>query len=42
MEKLIIQESNSTTNIEHEARHINDGLLRILAILAQLQSTPSS
>ena len=39
--KLIIQESNSTTNIEHEARHINDGLLRILAILAQLQSTPS-
>ena len=39
--KLIIQESTSTVNIEHEARHINDGLLRILAILAQLQSTPS-
>ena len=39
--KLIIQESTSIVNIEHEARHINDGLLRILAILAQLQSTPS-
>lgn len=39
--KLIIQESTSTVNNEHEARHINDGLLRILAILAQLQSTPS-
>lgn len=39
--KLIIQESTLTVNIEHEARHINDGLLRILAILAQLQSTPS-
>ena len=39
--KLIIQESTSTVNIEHEARHINDCLLRILAILAQLQSTPS-
>lgn len=39
--KLIIEESNSLINIEHEARHINDGLLRILAILAQLESTPS-
>lgn len=39
--KLIIEEDNSVINIQHEARHINDGLLRILAILAQLQSTPS-
>jgi len=39
--KLIIQEATSGIDIEHEARHINDGLLRILAILAQLQSTPS-
>lgn len=39
--KLLIEENNSVINIEHEARHINDGLLRILAILAQLQSTPS-
>lgn len=39
--KLIIEETSSNISIEHEARHINDGLLRILAILAQLQSTPS-
>jgi len=39
--KLLIEENSSVINIEHEARHINDGLLRILAILAQLQSTPS-
>lgn len=38
--KLIINEVGGVLNIENEARHINDGLLRILAILAQLQSEP--
>lgn len=39
--KLIIIEDGIPLNIETEARHINDGLLRILAILAQIETKPS-
>jgi predicted ATPase len=33
--KLIIREAFSSSGMETEARHINDGMLRLLAILAQ-------
>ena len=39
--KLLVQETFGTQTIETEARHINDGMLRIFAIVAQTQADHS-
>lgn len=41
VKKLTVFERFGTQTIETEARHLNDGLLRILAILAKTQTTPT-
>jgi predicted ATPase len=41
LKKLSIQEQFKETTLEIESRHIADGLLRLLAVLAQLSVTPN-